>query len=123
MFNCGRLKKHIEILRWITTQNELGSTVTKLEKVKNVYGEIRPMRGREYEELGNKELHDFITRITIRYWNGLLPTDVFRYQDQQYEIQSIINPEMTNQILECLCISIAEKRRNEADYGEEQIRI
>lgn len=112
--NAGRLKKHIEIWRYIDTVNEAGSNVNKLEKIKTVFGEIRPVRGSEYTEY-YKELHNLSVKITIRYYADLKPTDVLKYHDTQYLIQSIINPEAADYILEVMCTEKSEKRKPEVE--------
>ncbi len=112
--NAGRLKKHIEIWRYISTVNEVGSDVNRLEKIKTVYGEIRPVRGSEYTEY-YKELHQLSVKITMRYRADLRPTDVLQYHGTQYEIQSIVNPEQSNYILEAMCIEKNEKNRLEVE--------
>lgn len=111
--NAGRLNKHIEIWRYVSTLNDAGSDVNRLKKIKTVYGEIRPVRGSEYTEY-YKEMHQLSVKITIRYWEDLRPTDVLQYHGTQYEIQSIINPEQRNYILEAMCVEKAEKDRLEA---------
>ena len=110
--NAGRLKKHIEVWRYVDTVNAVGSNVNKLEKVKTLYGEIRPVRGNEYTEY-YKEMHELSIKITIRYWEGLKITDVLQYHGVQYEINSIINPEEENYILEVMCIEKKEKHKAE----------
>lgn len=108
--NAGRLKKHIEIWRYQSTVNAAGSDVNRLVHVKTVYGEIRPVRGSEYTEY-YKEQHDLSIKITIRFWEGLRPTDVLQYHGRQYEIQSIINPEQADYILEVMCIEKDDKHK------------
>ena len=110
--NAGRLSKHIEIWRYVSSVNEAGSDVNRLEKIKTVYGEIRPVRGTEYSEY-YKEMHQLSVKITIRYYSDLRPTDVLMYHGTQYEIQSIINPEEKNYILEVMCIEKHEKDKTE----------
>jgi len=110
--NCGRLKKHVEIWRYVSRENSMGSTVNKLEKIKTVYAEIRPVRGTEYTEY-YKEMHEMSVKITMRYRADLKLTDVLVYHGQQYEIKSIINPEMANYILEVMCTERHEKNKPE----------
>ena len=110
--NAGRLRKHIEIWRYVNTVNEADSDVNRLEKIKTVFGEIRPVRGSEYTEY-YKEQHELSVKITIRYWSGLNATDVLVYHGRQYLIQSIINPEEANYILEVMCTEKNEKRKPE----------
>lgn len=114
--NAGRLKKHIEIWRYTDTVNDAGSNVNRLEKVHTVYGEIRPTRGSQYTEY-YKELHQLSVKITIRFWKDLRPTDILKYHDTQYDIQSIINPEQADYILECMCTERDERRKPEVSYG------
>ena len=110
--NAGRLKKHIEIWRYEGVDTAVGSTVNKLVKVKTVYGEIRPVRGSEYTEY-YKEQHELSIKITIRFWAGLRPTDVLQYHGRQYLIQSIINPEQADYILEVMCVEKDDKHKPE----------
>ncbi len=110
--NAGRLKKHIEIWRYGSTVNAAGSDVNQLTKIKTVYGEIRPARGSEYTEY-YKEQHDLSIRITIRYYADLKPTDVLMYHGRQFLIQSIVNPEEQNYILEVMCTEKTDKHKPE----------
>ena len=110
--NAGRLKRHIEILRYQDTVNAAGSNVNRLVPIKTVPGEIRPVRGSEYTEY-YKEQHELSYKITIRYWSGLQPTDVLRHHGRQFLIQSIINPEEADYILEVMCTEQDDKHKPE----------
>lgn len=115
--NAGRLNKHIEIWRYQGVVNAVGATVNKLVKVKTVFGEIRPVRGTEYTEY-YKEQHDLSYKITIRFWEGLRPTDVLQYHGRQYLIQSIINPVQADYILEVMCVEKDDKHKPETAVNE-----
>ena len=110
--NPGRLRKVISVYRYEESENAVGSTVTKLIPVKKLYGELRPVRGSEYTEY-YKEYHTLSVKITLRYWEGLKPTDILVYKDRQFIIQSIINPLEENYIAECMC---TEKKEKELAY-------
>ena len=110
--NAGRLKRHIEIWRYVNARNEAGSDVNKLTKIKTVYGEIRPVRGSEYTEY-YKTQHELSVKITIRYYADLKSTDVLVYHGRQFEIKSIINPEENNYILEVMCVEREDKDKPE----------
>ena len=110
--NAGRLRKVISVYRYEESENSVGSTVTRLIPVKKLYGEIRPVRGSEYTEY-YKEYHTLSVKITLRFWEGLKPSDILVYKDRQFIIQSIINPLEENYIVECMC---TEKREKEIAY-------
>lgn len=116
--NAGRLSKHIEIWRYESEINEAGSDVNRLKKIKTVYGEIRPVRGSEYTEY-YKEMHRLSVKITVRYYKDLRPTDILIYHGRQYRIQSIINPEEKNNILEVMCIE--ENEKGKPEVSDEQL--
>lgn len=111
--NPGRLRKVIGVYRYIEKENSLGSTTKVLDKVRSLYGEIRPVRGSEYTEY-YKEYHSLSVKITLRHWADLRPTDILVYGKRQFIIQSIINPLEVNYIVECMCV---EKTEKEIAYG------
>ncbi len=110
--NPGRLRKIIGVYRYSEMENGVGSTVTKLIPVKKLYGEIRPVRGSEYTEY-YKEYHSSPGKWTLRYWEGLKPTDILVYRGRQFIIQSVINPLEEDYIVECMC---TEKKEKEMAY-------
>lgn len=99
-------------MRYRDVPNGLGGVVSRLAPYKTVYAEIRPVRGNEYTEY-YKERHELLVKITMRFQPGLLPTDVLSWNGKQYLINSVINPEQQDYILEAMCTEKNETERLE----------
>lgn len=99
-------------MRYHDTENSLGNLVSKLTPYKTVYAEIKPVRGKEYQEY-YKDTNSLEYKITIRYLPELLPTDVLKYKDKQFLINSIINVEEQGYIQEVMCTEKIQDRKAE----------
>ncbi|ODR42194.1 hypothetical protein BEI59_32160 [Eisenbergiella tayi] len=106
------MKKRITIMRYHDTENSLGNLVSKLIPYKTVYAEIKPVRGKEYQEY-YKDTNSLEYKITIRYLPDLLPTDVLKYKDNQFLINSIINVDEQGYIQEVMCTEKIQDRKAE----------
>lgn len=111
--NAGRLKKRIEVWRYVETETELGDTRTELKKVREVYAELKPTRGTEFLEY-YREANALQFKVTMRYIEGLTEKDVLVYKGRQFEINSIINILEENAYLEVYCTESKDKTIEEA---------
>lgn len=69
---------------------------------KTIRAEIDPLRGREY--LAGKQVQAEVThRISFRHVKGIKPTMRVRYQERQFEIESILNPMEQNYEIQLMC--------------------
>nr|WP_278335927.1 phage head closure protein [Clostridium indicum] len=110
------MKKRVTIMRYKDTPNELGNTVSTLQRYKTVFAEIRPIRGREYLEY-YKDSNSLEYKITIRYIPDLLSSDVLEYHGRQFLINSIINVEEQGYIQEVMCTEKIHEKKPEAENG------
>lgn len=115
--NAGRLKKCIEIWRYIENETELGAVRTELKKIRTVYGEIRPTRGVEFLEY-YRESNELRVKVTMRYVPELTEKDVLVYKGRQFEINSITNILEENAYLEVYCTESKDKAIEEAADGQ-----
>lgn len=99
-------------MRYQDTENSLGNLVSKLMPYKTVYAEIRPVRGKEYQEY-YKDTNSLEYKITIRFLPDLMPTDVLTYHDKQFLINSIINVEEQGYIQEIMCTEKLQDKKAE----------
>lgn len=111
--NAGRLKKRIEVWRYVETETELGDTRTELKKVREVYAELKPTRGTEFLEY-YREANALQFKVTMRYIEGLTEKDVLVFKGRQFEINSIINILEENAYLEVYCTESKDKTIEEA---------
>lgn len=99
-------------MRYQDVPNGLGGMVSRLAPYKTVYAEIRPVRGSKYTEY-YREQHELLVKITMRFQRDLLPTDVLSWNGKQYLVNSVINPEQQDYILEVMCTEKHETERPE----------
>ena len=106
--NAGRLKKRIEIWRYIETETALGGSKTELKKIREAYAELKPTRGTEFLEY-YREANALQFKVTMRYIPGLTEKDVLVYKNRQFEINCIINILEENAYLEVYCTESKDK--------------
>ena len=111
--NAGRLKKRIEIWRYVESETALGGSKAELQKVREVYAELRPTRGTEFLEY-YREANALQFKVTMRYIEGLTEKNVLVYKGRQFEINSIINILEENTYLEVYCTESKDKTIEEA---------
>lgn len=99
-------------MRYQDIENSLGNLVAQLLPYKKVYAEIRPLRGKEYQEY-YKDTNSLEYKITIRFLPDLLSTDVLLYQGRQFLINSIINVEEQGYIQEIMCTEKFQDKKAE----------
>ena len=103
IFNAGILNKKINIVGRVTkTVNGFDKTVDDY-KYKNISAYIHTQRGKEYFEAKQATNTEY-TVITIRYRDNISQSDKVEYKKHVYEIQSIVNPDMSNESLELYCV-------------------
>lgn len=96
--NPGRLSRRVTICRYSEGSNELGSMEVVLRPLKEVWAEIRPLRGNEqleYYKITNRETY----KITIRF-TDITEKDVIVFKGRQFRINYMLNPLEANYYLE-----------------------
>ena len=113
IYDAGMLNKKVNIVGRVTKEiNGFDKTVTEL-KYKNISASIKPSRGREYYEAKQVSNAENVV-IVIRYRDNIYQSDVVEYGKRNYEIQSVVNPEMQNESLELYCVEkLRGKQENE----------
>ena len=101
MINNGRLRNRIDIYKKKTITTSIGSDKEVYAKVKSVYAEIRPLRGKEYLESVQLE-HRISYKLTIRY-TDIDETDYILYQNKWFDIESVIDVENRHRDIELMC--------------------
>lgn len=100
--DIGRLNKRISFLTYRETEDCMGQSIQVPQKGKTVWGTIKPLRGGEYWDAAKKEA-EITHKITTRYLPGITPDEKILYKDRIFEIQSIINVDENNTMLEIYC--------------------
>lgn len=111
IYDAGMLNKKISILGRVTKEIGGFARVVTVEKYHGISAAIRPSRGREYYEAKQATNAESVTFI-IRYREGIEASDVVMYKAHNYEIQSVVNPNMENESLELYCV---EKTRGKTE--------
>ena len=103
---AGRLRKKIFIQNTTSTRDAYGSDVTTWEDfAQNRWASVEPLRGTE-GILGRAFQNKVDTRFTIRYIAGLKGNMRILYNQEAYDIESIINVDERNRELQILCSRI-----------------
>ena len=77
-------------------------------KVREVWADVSPLKGREYWEA--KRINPETTyKITIRYFPDLTSDMLIAYGEKLLEIESIINVDEANVMLELTCMDHEKK--------------
>ena len=101
MINSGRLRNRIDIYRKTTIITAIGSDKEVYVKIKTIYAEIRPLRGKEYLESVQLE-HKISYKITIRF-TDIDETDYVCYKNKFFDIESVIDIENRHENIELMC--------------------
>ena len=102
---AGKLRHRLRLQSASKATDNLGGYTTTWSTVTTIWGAIWPQGGSEYVEhmLTQGEV---TTKIRIRYRPGVVIGN--RFQDVQtsdiYNIKNIINWEMRNIYLDCICV-------------------
>ena len=98
----GSLRHRITIQKPVIIHDSIGQEVEEWQDVATVWASVEPLSGKEYfnAQQINSEIS---TKITLRYFKGLMPHWVVQFGQQRYDILSIINFEERNIYLQLLC--------------------
>lgn len=102
----GGLRKRITIQQPSATQNTRGEEIPSWTTYATVWAQIEPLNGREL--LAAQQVQSQVnTKITIRYQSGVTPDMRIQYGSRYFDIQSIMNIEERNRMIEMQCIERA----------------
>jgi SPP1 family predicted phage head-tail adaptor len=101
---AGNLRHRVAFLARKTTVVS-GKTSEHWETVCECWADIEPLKGREYFEAAAVNREDSV-RFIIRYRTDITAEMTLRFRDTDYNIESIINPDMRGARLEILARSV-----------------
>lgn len=100
---AGDLNKRVTLQAEIRNPTE--DEVIGYSPIATVWASIEPVRGRELVE-SNRDISEEWTRIRIRYRAGLDTVKQALHGSTQYDVESIINPQSSNRVLELMCKAV-----------------
>lgn len=100
----GMLNKRVSILKYSEVSDEYGMTHQELQDAigHRVWARIEPARGRTYYEQTRDKV-ELITKITIRYRQGIDENMLVKYRDKTWKITSVVDPYESHVKLELMC--------------------
>ena len=111
--NVGTLNKKVDIISGVAGEFNDFETIDDNILYKNIWASIQPLRGKEYLEV-KRPANEETVKITIRYRDNIDEGCKVRYHKQIFEVVSIVDPEMTHEVLELRCV---EKKRGNTATG------
>lgn len=100
--DAGELNKRV-ILQVSTKARTTGGDVTETwTDYATVWAKIRPLRGREYYNAQQIQTENYV-EITIRFRHNVTPEWRINYGRRYFNIETVINPDESNQYLELIC--------------------
>lgn len=104
VIHAGDLRHRVSFLAQKITV-EHGITKERWETVCTCWAAISPLSGREYFEAAAVNREDTV-RFVIRFQKDITADMLLRFQGADYNIESILNPEMRNVRLEIMARSV-----------------
>ena len=104
----GRLRQRIIFCKLEEKEDELGQSKQFVKEVKKVWANIIPIRGKEYYE-AKKLAADTSYKIYTRYHPDITMDMFIRYKEKTFDITSIIDIDMSHNMLEILCTERIKK--------------
>ncbi len=83
--------RHRAIIQKLNTFNTLGEITDNWTTYATVWGNLEPLKGREYFESAIEEA-EVTAKYTMRYIKGVKPHMRLSYGNHEYDIISVINP-------------------------------
>ena len=102
---AGRLRHRVTFQQRQATKNKYGEEITTWKHVAIIWAAVEPLKGREFFEAQRNNLES-IVKVVIRYRPGIETTLRLEHNGINYDIQSIINPEMKNKELQLMCKAV-----------------
>lgn len=106
--NIGKLNKRITFLKLGDVKDSFGQKKKGLVEIKTVWGSLYPVRGVEFYEI--QKVQSKVThKCYVRFLEGIDSNCFIRYKDQTYSIESVINVDLDNKMLEIMCCEHTNK--------------
>ena len=116
IYNPGLLNKRIKIYEPADTTNSGGFDSTTPKLLATVWGQVAPLRGREYYE-HDKTRDENLVKIVIRYRKDLQECYTVEAGGHTYNINSIVNPGADCESLELYCTESIRGKQPQASTG------
>lgn len=103
---AGRLNKRVTLQRRASGEDDFGQPVETWNPIATRWASIRPLAGREYFAAHGQN-SAVNTEIRIRYDNtvaGLVAADRVLFGSTVYDIESVINPNQSNDELVIMAV-------------------
>lgn len=109
----GRLRQRVSLYRFQDTKDEMGQSTQDLVKVAEVWGDLKPIRGSEFYEL--KKIQSKVThKLYIRWrkdYEMINSTWYVKLKDTYYDVDSVIDVDLANKMLEIGCYERVDKEK------------
>jgi SPP1 family predicted phage head-tail adaptor len=111
--HAGRLRHQIKIVDLVLAQDTFGGTQIDSGAVfAVVWAEVLALSGRELEAAQQK-VSEVTHRITLRYLPGIVAQQNVWFDDRQFQIEDVEDPDERRKILFLLCIERDNSAREE----------
>jgi SPP1 family predicted phage head-tail adaptor len=102
--HAGRLRHQIQIVDLVLSQDSFGgSAIDNATPFATVWAEVLDLSGRELEAAQQK-VSEVTHRITLRYIPGVKAKQNVWFDDRQFQIEDVQDPDQRKKILYLLCI-------------------
>lgn len=98
----GGLRHIITLQEQVIIKDELEQEIETWKEVYKVWAEIKPLSGKEYFK-ARQTKSDVRIQVTIRYRKEVHNQMRIEFDNQVYEIVSVVNVEHKNKYLQLLC--------------------
>ena len=112
MTNVGIRNRRVDVLEEHEGKNSLGQTVVGYKKIRTVWAQIHPLRGKEKIQ-GNLIESREPYRVTFGYFKGLTESMILKYDGRYFNITSIADVEMQHIDYEVHCLETVGKKIKE----------
>ena len=113
--NIGTLNKKVDIAAGVTEEHRGFDTVNYKILHKGIWASIEPLHGEEYYE-AQRVKNEEIVKITIRYRETVTEGCKVLYRGHVYEIQSIVDPNMSHECMELRCSEKTRGAKKKTSY-------
>ena len=107
--NIGRLRHRIRLQKQRNRPSDYGATIAEWLDVHHVWAEVKPLSGREYFAEAQIQ-SEVTTQIWLRYLPNVDSTMRVVFNEQIYEIVSVINYKLLNKTLLLQCKDVPNER-------------
>lgn len=100
---AGRLNKRVSLQTLANTTDGGGGFTQAWSTTATLWAHVEELAGREGFEAQQIASH-LTHRVTIRYRTGVTPQQRLLYGSRALKIESAVNPDQRNEMLELMCV-------------------